>query len=99
MHGRADDGMMASDSRLDLLATVLADDGPAAHEATVADFVAHVRAEGLQHVALDVLADPGRPDVVRQRAFGVVHAALLAFRPGTPPAHPGRSQPTPLILC
>lgn len=82
---------MARDSRLDLLALILADDGPAAHEATVADFLNHVRAEGLQHVALDVLGDPSRPDVIRQRAFGAIHAALLAPRPGAVGSH--RPQP------
>jgi hypothetical protein len=99
MAQQSDDDAMARDSRLDLLALILADDGPAAHEATVADFIAHVRAGGLQHLALDVLADPSRPDVIRQRAFGAIHAALLAPRPGPDRSNRPRPDEQTLIVC
>ena len=78
MTEEAHHGTVPSSSALDLLATVIADDGPAAHEPTVAALVAEARATGVRLTALDVLADPARPEVIRQRAFAAVHAALLA---------------------
>ena len=62
---------------LDELATALAEDGPAAHEAAVAVVVARARRSGIALPALDLLADLDRPDVLRQRAFAAVHRALV----------------------
>ncbi len=71
------------DLDLDVLATALADDGPATHEAAIAIVVARARRVGIALPALDVLADRTRPDVMRQRAFAAVHRALVVAPVGS----------------
>ncbi|WES64595.1 hypothetical protein P0L94_00660 [Microbacter sp. GSS18] len=60
---------------LDDLAHAIAQDGAEAHHAQLA-FLAE-EARGDAPAAAAVLADPLAPDVVRQRAFGLVHGVLV----------------------
>lgn len=62
--------------QLDDLAHAIAHDGLAAHEKALQQIVAAARAQGLHGPALDALADPARPEVLRERAFAHVHANL-----------------------
>ncbi len=67
------------------LAFRLADDGTAAAEAELAQVAAEARGRGLVPGAVAALEDPGTPEVVRLRAFGLV-AAALATGPAAAPA-------------
>jgi hypothetical protein len=64
------------------LAWGVAQDGAAAHEAEVTALVEMAVENGLVPAAAEVLADRTAPEVVRQRAFGLVTAALAALGAG-----------------
>ena len=49
------------------------------------------RAQGVSPVLVDILADPGQPEVARLRAFGRVAAALTFGRATAPTARPTRT--------
>ncbi len=63
-------------AELDLLATALSSDGPASLEAELAHLVDAARAIGISGPVVDLVADPTRADVIRQRAFAHLHAVL-----------------------
>ena len=65
-----------SSTDLTNLASDLAFDGFAGHDAAVRDVVRSARAHGISSVLVDVLADPRQPEVARQRAFGMVVSTL-----------------------
>lgn len=65
-----------SSTDLTNLASDLASNGFAGHDAAVRDVVRSARASGIPSVLVDVLADPRQPEVARQRAFGMVVSAL-----------------------
>ena len=65
-----------SSTDLTNLASDLASNGFAGHDAAVRDVVRSARASGIPSVLVDVLADPREPEVARQRAFGMVVSAL-----------------------
>ena len=52
------------------------------------DVVRAARAHGLSAVLVDVLADPGQPEVARLRAFGRIAAALDAVVTTPATVHP-----------
>lgn len=76
---------MFIDRNLNRLAAEIAEQGftPGA-ECEVALVVDRARRAGLDCLALDVLADPTEPAIVRARAFGLV-AVALARRPAAAP--------------
>ena len=65
-----------SSTDLTNLASDLASNGFAGHDAAVRDVVRSARASGIPSVLVDVLADPRQPEVARQRAFGMVVSVL-----------------------
>lgn len=60
------------------LAWKVAHDGAAAHDVEVTALAALAVEKGLASTAAEILADRTAPDVVRQRAFGLVTTALAA---------------------
>ena len=66
--------------QLDELAHAVVLDGFDAHRTGVADLVAGARRLGIRPVLSDVLADAGAPRPVRERALGLLLAALAAHR-------------------
>jgi signal transduction histidine kinase len=58
------------------LADRLAAHGPGAVERELERFVGHARRHRVTPVLLSILADPGQPDVVRERAFGRIGVEL-----------------------
>jgi hypothetical protein len=71
---------------LDELATRVAIQGPGALELELRQFIRYAAARGVTPLLVSVFGDPGQPDVVRQRAFGRIHAELERS-----PANPTRS--------
>jgi ABC-type sugar transport system substrate-binding protein len=65
-----------SSTDLTNLASDLASNGFAGHDAAVRDVVRSARAYGIPSVLVDVLVDPREPEVARQRAFGMIASAL-----------------------
>jgi hypothetical protein len=65
-----------SSTDLTNLASDLAFEGFAGHDAAVRDVVRSARAHGISSVLVDVLADPRQPEVARQRAFGMVVSTM-----------------------
>jgi hypothetical protein len=63
-------------STLDQLAWDIERDGIAAHEAAVRRMAETAQEWGIARVAAAVLGDQGAPDVVRERAFGIVAVRL-----------------------
>lgn len=59
------------------LGELLAQDGPGRHEDALLAVARAARAQGVALTAAAVLADRASPEVVRQRAFAVVVAALV----------------------
>lgn len=62
------------------LAADLESGGFVGHDTAVRSVVQAARARGVSPVLVDILADPGEPEVARLRAFGRV-AATLSLRP------------------
>jgi hypothetical protein len=60
----------------DDLASAIASDGIAAHEAAAKELARRAMHRGLVPVVSQILADPAAPPVARQRAFGRVAQAL-----------------------
>jgi uncharacterized protein (DUF1330 family) len=58
------------------LAERLAAHGPAAVQTELRHFLREARRRNASPVLVEVLADPGQPEVARQRAFGKLHAEL-----------------------
>jgi hypothetical protein len=71
-------------ARLAALGRVLADDGPERVEDELAAVADLARDSGRVTSAADVLADRSAPRVLRDRAFGVVSAALVAVGEAPP---------------
>jgi hypothetical protein len=68
-----------STPQLEALAFDLASDGIAGHELAIRQVVRAARTAGPSRVPrtlVDVLADPGEPEVARLRAFGTIAVAL-----------------------
>jgi hypothetical protein len=55
--------------------------GPRDVELELRQFIRYARARGATPLLVSVLADPTQPDVVRQRAFGEIHAELEHSQP------------------
>ena len=67
-------------SELALLGEAITRDGVGAHEPALAKLASTARSLGVRPAAAGVLADPTAPEVVRERAFSVVAAALCILR-------------------
>ncbi len=68
-----------STPQLESLAFDLASDGFAGHELAIRQVVRAARAAGPSRVPptlVDILADPGEPEVARLRAFGTIALAI-----------------------
>lgn len=82
---------------LDRLAAAVANDGVDAIGPALGRLITAARQAGIDSPSLAVLADPTRPEVLRQRAFAKVHAIVLAGRSvrlvdPPPPAPPYATQ-------
>ncbi len=80
----------AAAADLSAIGAFVADAGPAASHALLAHVADRAVASGYRSSAVDVLADPTAPDVVRNRAYGVVSTHLAAAGDAEA-ATPGRS--------
>lgn len=63
-------------SSLEHLTAAILEHGLPGAELAVARAVADLRRRGISPVAVDVLADPGQPEVARQRALGIIQIRL-----------------------
>jgi hypothetical protein len=66
------------------LADRLATQGPAALQRELRRLIRDARRRGVTPLLVTILADPGQPDVARQRAFGRILAEL---------GHPDKTRP------
>jgi hypothetical protein len=69
-----------TDDEIDRLGHGVAAEGPAAHEATLADIAQLAGRAGVADAVVEVLTDPGAPDVLRARALSHAVAAVRRCR-------------------